>query len=74
MPAASLAEHYRAHRAAFDLALEMGCTPKEAAMELRRRAAIEREQACLRRMAAKDAALAPRAAQSEWDAPWMLRN
>jgi hypothetical protein len=33
--AASLAEHYRAHREAFELALRLGCTPKEAERKLR---------------------------------------
>ncbi|HQS69260.1 MAG: hypothetical protein B7Y36_18285 [Novosphingobium sp. 28-62-57] len=36
---ASLAERYRAHRAAFELAQQLGCTPKEAEAELARRAA-----------------------------------
>ncbi len=36
---ASLAERYRAHRAAFELARELGCTPKEAEAEIARRAA-----------------------------------
>lgn len=35
----SLAERYRAHRAAFELAQQLGCTPKEAEAELARRAA-----------------------------------
>ncbi|MFN3424521.1 MAG: hypothetical protein ACK40C_07440 [Novosphingobium meiothermophilum] len=38
----SLAERYRAHRAAFELALELGCTPSEAQAELARRAARQR--------------------------------
>lgn len=50
------AERYRAHRAAFTLALELGCTPREAADELRRRAAMAREAESKRRMAAKLAA------------------
>lgn len=35
----SAAERYRAHRAAFELALELRCTPREAEQELARRAA-----------------------------------
>ncbi len=42
MMARSLAEHYRAHRQAFTLALEKGCTPREAEAELARRAAHDR--------------------------------
>jgi hypothetical protein len=38
---ASLAEYYRAHREAFTLALELKCTPREAEIELKRRAARE---------------------------------
>lgn len=50
------AEQLRAHRAAFTLALELGCTPREAEQELRRRAAKAREEESKRRMAAKLAA------------------
>ena len=39
--APSLAERYRAHREAFELARKLGCTPKEAEAELDRRAAHE---------------------------------
>ena len=35
----SLAERYRAHGEAFVLALELGCTPREAEAEIRRRQA-----------------------------------
>lgn len=38
----SLAEHYRSHRQAFALALELGCTPREAEEELARLAARDR--------------------------------
>jgi hypothetical protein len=34
---ASQAEYYRHHKACFDLALEMGVTPREAELELERR-------------------------------------
>lgn len=50
------AEQLRAHRAAFTLALELGCTPRETEQELRRRAAAAREEESKRRMAAKMAA------------------
>lgn len=42
---ASLAERYRAHRAAFELALQLGCTLKEAEAELARRAEADRRRA-----------------------------
>ncbi|WP_298290300.1 hypothetical protein [Novosphingobium sp.] len=41
----SLAERYRAHRAAFELAQQLGCTPKEAEAELARRANDEKRRA-----------------------------
>lgn len=42
--APSLAERYRAHREAFELARELGCTPKEAEAELARRADAEQRR------------------------------
>ena len=42
---ASLAEQYRAHREAFLLAQELGCTPREAEQTLRDRARARR-RAC----------------------------
>lgn len=72
---ASLAEHYRAHRAAFALALELGCTPKEAADELRRREARERDQTTTARLHAKmNAPSAPIHRDLPADAPWMMRD
>lgn len=41
----SEADYYRAHRAAFTLALELGCTPKEAEAVMRRRGSLEARQA-----------------------------
>ena len=79
---ASLAEHYRAHREAFALALELGCTPKEAERELLRRRAREQAEESQRRLAAKRhaplvpgiaALAAPDRAQGR-DAPWMMRD
>lgn len=57
---AGLAEQYRRHREAFTLALELGCTPKEAEQELKRRAARERNQAAQQRLAQKMAGDAPK--------------
>jgi len=48
--AVSDAERYRAHREAFTLALELGCTPVEAADELRRRAAAKADRAATARL------------------------
>jgi hypothetical protein len=45
----SLAEHYRAHREAFTLALQLKCTPREAELEIKRQAA----KACRERLDAK---------------------
>lgn len=42
---ASLAEQYRMHREAFGLALELGCTPRQAEQMLRDRARARR-RAC----------------------------
>lgn len=75
MMAHSLAEHYRAHREAFLLAQEMGCTPKEAAAELKNRAARKEwldGQVRLRAKLATDDRLslsALRAGHTDEDAP-----
>lgn len=50
---ASLAEHYRAHRAAFVLAQELGCTPKEAEQELHLRDLRAKREEWLRQEAAR---------------------
>lgn len=72
---ASEAERFRAHREAFELALELGCTPAAAAHELRRRRAAASDQEATRRLAAKVAESAPcQTAAARWDAPWMLRD
>lgn len=78
---ASKAEYYRHHRKVMELALELGCTPRDA--EKRMKAVEERER--------HRAKLARKGLQSElpplilrpddqpvhfeqFDAPWMLRN
>ena len=80
----SLAEHYREHREAFLLALELGCTPRKAKTILRDRARARR-RACgtLLRQAQDERSNgdfnfepmdhAP-ADFSEWRAPWMMRD
>lgn len=80
--AASLAEHYRAHREAFALAMELGCTPKQAERELQRRRAAAEAREAQRRLAAKQhaplvpgiAALAAPDRTQGRDAPWMMRD
>ena len=49
----SLAERYRAHREAFVLALELDCTPAEAAEKLRHQATMDRCRDAERRLQAK---------------------
>jgi hypothetical protein len=75
--AASTAAYYRAHREAFLLAQELGCTPKEAADELKRRAAREHHHETAQRLAAKiGGAPSHRLVEpAERDAqPWMMRD
>ena len=75
-PKPTLAERYRAHRQAFELALELGCTPAEAAAELDRRAARARWEQAERRLRARiDSPLRiPSRARPPEDAPWMMRD
>jgi len=80
---ASLAEYYRAHREAMELALATGCTPVEAERELRRRGR-ERRQTCGTRAPARSQEAdgshefqpqdAPPADFSDWRASWMMRD
>jgi len=79
MPAPSLAEQFCAARLAFELAMELGCTPREAEREMRRRAR-RRLDACGRRAPdanepARDAA-APAAPADfrAWGTSWMMRD
>ena len=77
--APSLAEYYRAHRAAFLLALELGCTPKEATREMALRQSRERHRAASDRLAARIAAPigTPRisgAPDEQNSEPWMMRD
>jgi hypothetical protein len=79
------AAYYRAHRAAFLLALELGCTPKEAEAKLRQVEARERHRAAADRLAARmNAPLNGRSGTVIIDEfadferrdsqPWMLRD
>ncbi|NLR72840.1 hypothetical protein HGI47_18350 [Novosphingobium sp. ERN07] len=77
----SLAERYRAHRAAFELARELGCTPKEAEAELARRAGAEQRRAAHEewrkghaRLEALKSAPIHRADPEPPPQPWWLRD
>lgn len=52
----SLADRFRANREAFELGLQLGCTPAEARAEMDRREARDRWAATERRLQAKLAA------------------
>ena len=69
----SQAERWRAHREEMELALQLGCTPKEARAELDRRRAIERHRheqpAFLARMEARSGPVRRPAAQPLADSP-----
>ncbi len=71
---ANLAERYRAHRAAFELALKLGCTPKEAEAELARRAAHKEWQRGHARLEALKNAPIHRADPEQPPQPWWLRD
>ncbi len=70
---ASLAERWRAHREAFELALQLGCTPKEAEAEIARRKAAQQAREARARLRARMNAT-PRPAHEHWSAPWMMRD
>lgn len=66
--AASIAQHYRAHRAEMALALELGITPLAARQELDRRAARASFATTMARAAARGI-VAPAIAQSAVPTP-----
>ncbi|MBX9661898.1 hypothetical protein [Novosphingobium sp.] len=75
----SPAERWRQHRAAFTLALELRCTPAEAAQELARREARARWEASNARLQAKmngrpcqPPPPPPPAPEGQPPPPWML--
>lgn len=85
MAGPSLADRYRAHREAFTLALELGITPREAEIEIRRRQARLRWLAGEQRWQARERApltvlrsldrLGTGGPQGERDPePWMMRD
>lgn len=77
---ASLAEYYRAHRRAFERALETGVTPAEAAVEIEREEAIARCREAERRLQAKlHAPITPRVSRAGHEpevrlTPYWLRD
>lgn len=80
------AEKWRRHREAFTLALELGCTPREAEAKIREIEAREAARAALARIHAAQALLEARqrarqvpadfmAPESDRDRePWMMRD
>lgn len=72
----SEAERLRAHGEAFRLALQLGCTPKEAENELRVRRAQAQSEELTRRLQAKmGAPIARLQADDERPSePWMMRE
>lgn len=79
MPQKRDAAYYRRHREIFELAQELGCTPKEAEAVMAQVEAREKHRAQCRRMG-HESALPPlrlptsRAEFRRWDAPWMMRS
>lgn len=75
---ASLAEQCRAHRLAFELALEWNCTPKEAERRLRDQERARRRncgtQAPTEDLDDFETMDAPPADFGAWEAPWMMRD
>jgi len=71
--ALSQAEKWRAHRAAFTLALQLGCTPREAEAQLRKRQALAAIEEKKGRLAALSAP-APSTSTPLADQPWMMRD
>lgn len=77
--AAGMAERFRAARERFELALQMGCTPAEAQVEIERRRARERWEQVDRRLAARRAARptapsTPAAAAAPTSPLWWLND
>lgn len=81
----SEAAYLRAHREAFELALQLGITPREAGEKIRRRKASERDEQLSRKIeelkatarateAAHDPAPMPCRSFENFDAPHMMRN
>lgn len=73
-PRMSLAKRLRRHRLAFELALELGCTPKEAEAEIDRREARKVWEQARDRLEAKKNENPLKPAFDDWQAPWMLRD
>lgn len=73
---ASRAEYYRHHKECFDLAQEMGVTPREAELELERRAVRARSDAAQARLLAaqKPMNAGCETAAAATDQPWMMRD
>jgi hypothetical protein len=73
--AVSLADRLRRHRAAFELALELGITPAEAETELTRRDAQAKAQAAAQRLNTRmTSPLRPETAPDPPVQPWWNRD
>lgn len=79
MPRKRDAAYYRRHNEEMKLAMELGCTPKEASAIMDQVEAREKHRATLRRHGLTSE-LPPlrlptnRAEFERWDAPWMMRS
>lgn len=79
MPKKRDAAYYRRHRQYLELALELGCTPKEAEAVMAQVEAREKHRAQCARLGHRSA-LPPlrlptnRDEFERWDAPWMMRG
>ncbi|MEQ1499174.1 MAG: hypothetical protein ABL914_10970 [Novosphingobium sp.] len=71
---ATEADRLRAHNQAFKLAMELGCTPKDAEVELRRRAGLASIEEKRRRMAAMQARSPRVQSPIVADDRWMMRD
>jgi hypothetical protein len=73
---ASKAEYYRHHKVCFDLAVELGVTPREAELELERREIRARFDETHTRYLAQERPLNAGCETSRpvQDEPWMMRD
>lgn len=69
------AARYRAAREAFELAMKLGCTPRDAMRELRRRrAACGRVDMAAASPAQDETGAMPAPDFRDWNNPWMMRE
>ena len=68
------AAYFRHHRQCFALAMEMGVTPREAALELARRETKARSEKAMERFRREEAIARAAQPQPIDDSRWMMRN